>query len=206
MSTNPTPELPTVMRRAIAKALRRVRVALPGRVEEYDPTTCSASVQPLVLDARFDPSGVRVTERLAVNNHVPVVFLGGGGSRLTFPVKRGDEGVILYGSSAIGQYLALGGEQDPVSDQHHHLSDAIAFFVFDVAEPDRAPANADATVLEGTDVRLGDDAGGALATKADVDALATWIHTVMIVNATGAIAGTTTPPPSATGTLKVKAT
>lgn len=44
----------------------------------------------------------------------------------------------------------------------------------------------------------------ALATKADLDALATWIHTAMIVNATGATAGTTTPPPSATGTTKLR--
>ncbi len=43
-----------------------------------------------------------------------------------------------------------------------------------------------------------------LATKHDIDALATWIHTIMIVNATGAFAGTTTAPPSAAGTTKLK--
>lgn len=43
-----------------------------------------------------------------------------------------------------------------------------------------------------------------LATKDDIDALASWIHLTMVVNATGATAGTTTVPPSAAGTSKLK--
>jgi len=44
-----------------------------------------------------------------------------------------------------------------------------------------------------------------LATKADLDALADWIHTTMVVNATGATAGTTNDPPDADGTQVLKA-
>lgn len=44
-----------------------------------------------------------------------------------------------------------------------------------------------------------------LATLDDLNALADWIHTEMIVNASGATAGTTTSPPSADGTQTFEA-
>lgn len=59
------------------------------------------------------------------------------------------------------------------------------------------------------EIRSVGGAAAALATKADVDALASWIHTTMTVTTPGAGAGPSTPgttnaPPAAAGTTKLK--
>src|SRR4029077_1835714 len=118
-----TPSPSTVLRRAIRVALRMVRVALPGPIEAYDANTCQADVQPLIMEAQPQPDGSTVTALLPVVPHVPVVFVGGGGSRLTFGVKTGDPCMLIFASSSLDRWLALGGEVDPLDDRHHHLSD-----------------------------------------------------------------------------------
>lgn len=103
-----------------------MRVALPGRIETYDASTQQATVQPLVYDGVYDETGARTADRLPVVTGVPVVFPGAGGFRVTFPVTAGDTVLLVFSSSSIDLWLALGGEVDPVDDRRHHISDAIA--------------------------------------------------------------------------------
>lgn len=167
-NSSPSPE--TVIRRAIRVALRQVRVALPGRVESYDAKTCQADVQPLIMEAQPQPDGSLKTALLPVVPHVPVLFVGGGGSRLTFPVKAGDTCMLVFSSSSLDRWLALGGEVDPQDDRHHHLTDAIAIVGLDDFASVK-PAHATATVLEGDDVRIGDDTGTAAALHSELNDL-----------------------------------
>lgn len=207
--SNQTPKPETVLRRAINRALRQVRVAMPARVESYDSRTCTATLQPLVYDLDRSEDGSDVNVRLPVVTDVPVYFQGGGGSRLTFPIARGDTGILLWSSSAIDRWLALGGEQSPKSRRHHHVSDGAAFLCGVSARPQtKAALSTTATVLEGSDVRLGDANATALALKSDVDALKTWAATHVHTAPSGG--GPTSPPtgspPSAAGTTKTRAT
>lgn len=217
---NQSPSLGTVLQRAIERALREVRTCEPGVINSYDPVTRTADVQPLLMRTRPTEDGTTITVRAPMATACPVLFVGGGGSRLTFPVKAGDVCLLLTGSRSLARWKLLGGEVDPMDNRHHHITDSIALVgLMDMAHG--SPAHATATVLEGSDVRLGDANGGALATKADLDALAAYVdkqfgavgHTHVVSGAaTTATNKGSTPSggaagvPSAAGTTKVKAT
>lgn len=124
--TTRSPTLAETMNRGAARQISRIRVALPARVETYDAATQQVSVQPLIQDGYTDESGERQAERLPVIPHVPVVFPGAGGFRVTFPIAVGDTVLVVFSSSSLDQWLALGGEVDPKDDRRHDLSDAIA--------------------------------------------------------------------------------
>jgi len=188
MTQTATPDLATVLRAAIAAKLKSVRVGLPARVESYDPGTLTCSAQPLVLEGYLDETGQRQTERLPVINSIPVVFVGGGGARLTFPVAPGDTCWLMFASSSIDRWVALGGEIDPMDDRRHHLSDAVAIVGLSDAASASA-AHASAVVLEAADIRLGDGGASDAAIKGDafLSALGTLI--TAIGTAVGGIPG-----------------
>lgn len=123
---NQTPTLAEVLGAALDASARGLRVALPARVESYDPATQQVSAQPLVLEGFVGEDGERATERLPVINGVPVVFPGAGGFRVTFPVAVGDTVLLVFSSSSIDRWLALGGEVDPQDDRRHSINDAVA--------------------------------------------------------------------------------
>lgn len=121
-----TPTLAGFVTNALDGRMRGVRVALPGLVQTYDPTTQTCSVQPLIQDGVYDESGTRIAERLPVVASVPVCFPGSGAFSVTWPVKVGDTVLLVFSSSSIDRWLALGGEVDPIDDRRHHITDAIA--------------------------------------------------------------------------------
>ncbi|HEY1814905.1 MAG TPA: Gp138 family membrane-puncturing spike protein [Kofleriaceae bacterium] len=122
----PTPNLATVLGKAFAAHARWMRVALPGRVESYDASTQTCSVQPLVQDGVNDETGTRNAVRLPVVQSVPVAWLGGGGCSITSPLAAGDTVLLVFSSSSIDRWVALGGEVDPIDDRRHHITDAFA--------------------------------------------------------------------------------
>ena len=154
---SPAPE--TVIAKAMRVALRSVRVALPGRIQTYDASTCQADVQPLIQEAQADFDGTVTTGPLPVVPHVPVLFMGGGGNRTTYPVKPGDTCLLIFSSSSLDRWLALGGLVDPQDDRRHDISDGIALVGL-TAFPNATPASTTATVLEGL-IQLGSQSASA---------------------------------------------
>lgn len=212
--SNSVPKPETVIARAMRVAFKQQRTNLPGVIETYDPARCEASVQVLVQDLDRAENGARFAKRVPVYNHVPVAFLGGGGMRLTFPVKRGDTCVLVFASSSTERWRALGGEVDPQED--HHAGDPLCAIVGLSDFAHAKAAHATATALEGTDVRIGVTGNAvALATKADVDAvnsklnsLITKFNTHIHVLTTGTASPTAAPETAvaaATGTIHTKA-
>lgn len=102
--------------------LKDLHTCLPGIIVSFDSATQTASVQPAVKRI--------FTERGAVNLpvcvDVPVAFPGGGDFWLTFPVKGGDECILLFSERAIDYWHANGGTQLPAEYRLHDLSDGIA--------------------------------------------------------------------------------
>ena len=102
--------------------LKDLHTCMPGIIVSFDPVTQTASVQPAVKRI--------FTERGAVNLpvcvDVPVAFPGGGDFFLTFPVKAGDECILLFSERAIDYWHANGGTQLPAEYRLHDLSDGIA--------------------------------------------------------------------------------
>ena len=69
--------------------------ALPGIVQSFDPAAMTVSVQPAVAGRISDEAGKAASVDLPILPDVPVVFPGGGGFALTFPVAAGDECLVV---------------------------------------------------------------------------------------------------------------
>lgn len=205
-----TPDLGTVIAGAIKAALKGVRVALPARVETYDASTQQVTVQPLVFEGFNDETGKRQTERLPVIAGVPLVFPSAGGYRLTFPVAAGDTVLLVFSSSSIDRWLALGGEVDPIDDRRHNISDAIAIpGLRDFSHPlASAPTNCvslgfdkgPTIEVDPNQVRLGGpDASLAVVVQSALDDFNTTLTNV--INATSPSGATPQPPTNAAFTV-----
>lgn len=104
---------------------RSLWTALPGRVQSFDPSKQSADIEPLVHDTWEGEDGTNQTGPLPVIPSVPVCFPGSGGWRVTFPVAKGDTGLLVFCSRSIDRWLSEGGSVDPQDDRTHDLSDAV---------------------------------------------------------------------------------
>lgn len=101
-----------------------MRVSMPGIIQSFDPDAVTAVVQPAIKGAEKDESGAEVSVNLPLLVDVPVVFPRGGGCTLTFPVKAGDECLVIFADRCIDFWWQSGGIQEPVDDRMHDLSDA----------------------------------------------------------------------------------
>lgn len=102
----------------------QIRVALPGIVQSFDPGAVTAVVQPAIRSVEKDNDGNRITKNYPLLVDVPVIFPRGGGCTLTFPVKAGDECLVIFADRCIDFWWQNGGVQEPVDDRVHDLSDA----------------------------------------------------------------------------------
>lgn len=121
-----TPTFPQVLIGAIEGALReRVHTQMPGRIESFDVENNVADVQPCVDQLLPQEDGSILVQRFAVLRNVPVVFPGGGGYRITFPVKAGDYCELSFQESSIDAWRSNGGVVDPKDGRRFHLGDAL---------------------------------------------------------------------------------
>lgn len=99
-----------------------MHVWLPGAVQAYDGTTNLADVQVLVEHPVFDDDGrIDEYENLGVLAGVPVGFYRAGGFYMSGPVAAGDEGILLFASTAIGEWRNSGQRSQPKDPARHSL-------------------------------------------------------------------------------------
>lgn len=122
-----SPTLWEVIQHLVNEIVASWFTALPARVESYDPATQSCSVQPLLKGRRRGEAGEDIVENRAIINSVPVVFPGGGGFRITFPIERGDTVMLVMSTFSLDRWKARGGVVDPEDERRWDPSDAVAF-------------------------------------------------------------------------------
>ncbi|MDV0626243.1 Gp138 family membrane-puncturing spike protein [Klebsiella variicola subsp. variicola] len=101
-----------------------MRVSIPGIIQSFDPEAVTAVIQPAIKGVEHDASGAEVSVNLPLLVDVPVIFPRGGGCTLTFPVKAGDECLVIFADRCIDFWWQSGGIQEPVDERMHDLSDA----------------------------------------------------------------------------------
>ncbi len=104
---------------------RSIHTALIGSVTETSDGH-NAVVQPTVLQAVQDPTLTQTTYSkwpLLVDS--PVIFPGGAGAVLTHGLQSGDEVVSLFMRDPFDFWRQNSGEQQPVSDRRHSVSDHV---------------------------------------------------------------------------------
>lgn len=127
------------MRVALQGFQAEIWTALPGIIESFDPVKMTVRVQPAVKARVFShddnpplPGAVLEADNwwnvpLPLLVDVPVMFPGGGGFTMTFPVVAGDEALVVFSSRSIDNWWYQGGVQNQSVLALHDLSDGFAF-------------------------------------------------------------------------------
>jgi len=110
--------------------LKDTHTSLPGIVESFDAATQLATVQPAIkriFKTNDGDTELLTPTALPILINVPVQFPRGGGFSLTFPVKKGDECLLVFCERSIDNWHKFGGVKAPGARRFHDLSDATAF-------------------------------------------------------------------------------
>lgn len=105
--------------------------ALPGLVKSFNSNEMTVTVQPQMQAQVTQQDGSIIFMDYPLLVDVPVVFQTAGGYALTFPVKDGDECLVVFASRSIDTWWSQGpkqkGDLSPVTDlRMHDLSDGFA--------------------------------------------------------------------------------
>lgn len=98
--------------------------AMPAIVQSFDGSDVSAQIS--IKENVRDKAGKVTATQLPVLIHCPVVLPQAGGYALTFPIKAGDEVLIVFASRAIDNWWKQGGVQTQAEMRMHNLSDGFA--------------------------------------------------------------------------------
>ena len=111
------------LRLAFDGAQARLWTALPGIIQEFDPVRMVCTVQPAINGIIRTPEGNYEPIQMPLLLDCPVVFQGGGGVTMTFPITEGDECLVVFGSRCIDSWWQQGGVQGQAELRMHDLSD-----------------------------------------------------------------------------------
>lgn len=100
--------------------------ALPAIVQNVNLTAMTVDAQPAIKGKQELEDGTVRLVNLPLLLDCPLVFPHGGGCSLTFPVKPGDECLIVFASRGIDFWWQSGGIQPPAEVRMHDLSDGFA--------------------------------------------------------------------------------
>lgn len=111
----------------MAEIMKNVNCARPGVIDSYDPVKQTVIVQVAQLKVTsILPDGTRILDSFAPLAQLPVIFPGGGGFTLTFPIAKGDECLVLFNDRDLSAWKTTGAGQAPASPRLHDLTDGFA--------------------------------------------------------------------------------
>jgi hypothetical protein len=110
---------------ALDARLTDLHVALPGKVELWDNDSLKVSVRPMIKRAIETVSGGSKVEELPVIQNVRVVYPGGGGFAVAYPLSVGDTGVLLFCERNIAEWGRTGENSNPRDRRLHGLAGAV---------------------------------------------------------------------------------
>lgn len=100
--------------------------AMPGIITEVNLGAQTCSVQPAIQGNQELKDGTTQPINMPLLVDVPIVFPRAGGFAVTFPVKPGDECLVVFASRCIDAWWQSGGVQRPIESRMHDLSDGFA--------------------------------------------------------------------------------
>ena len=114
------------LRLALEGAQAQMWTALPGIITAVDLAAQTCSVQPAITGEITGANGATTAVQLPLLVDVPIVFPRAGGFALTFPVRAGDECLVIFACRCIDGWWQSGGVQPPAESRMHDLSDGFA--------------------------------------------------------------------------------
>jgi hypothetical protein len=115
-----------MLRKSMEGHTNELRVAMPGVVVSYDSSAQTATIQPAIKE-KLLINGVVSDEDFPLLVDVPIMFPGGGGYALTFPISAGDEVLVIFADMCIDSFWQSGGtDNNQIDKRRHDLSDGMA--------------------------------------------------------------------------------
>lgn len=187
------------LRAAMEGALAGVWTALPCVITAVDLTRQTVSAQPSVKGTQQAKDGTQQQVSLPMLVDVPICWPRGGGFALTLPVAIGDECLVVFASRCIDAWWQSGGEQNPVEDRMHDLSDGFAIFA-----PTSQPKKLSNVQSDGIELRTDDRSKYIKLSATGITIVGDITHTGNVTQ-TGNITqtGNTTSTGTITGTTDV---
>lgn len=115
----------------VRKAKNAIRVSMPGVIKSFDPERVTCVVEIATYGSLPGALAGKPVDRTEGDNvryplilDAPVVFPRGGGVTLTFPVRPGDECLVIFADRCIDFWWQSGGAQLPSRGRGHDFSDA----------------------------------------------------------------------------------
>lgn len=114
------------LRMALEDFQSQIWTALPGVVSGVDLDAQTVSVQPSIQGSVSSPDGSSQSVNLPLLVDVPICWPRAGGFAITFPVKAGDEVLVVFASRCIDSWWQSGGVGAQAEVRMHDLSDGFA--------------------------------------------------------------------------------
>ncbi|MGY2438550.1 Gp138 family membrane-puncturing spike protein [Pseudomonas sp. SDO52101_S400] len=108
----------------------KIQTAVPGIIQSFNADHMTCTVQPAISGLVRDETGALTGTDLPLLTDCPVQFPAGGGCTLTFPVKPGDECLVVFSSRCIDSWWQSGGVQAQADLRMHDLSDGFVLLGF----------------------------------------------------------------------------
>lgn len=114
------------LRSAIEGMLLETWTSTPAIIQDFNPGDGTCSAQPAIKSLVRDQKGNTSWVELPILIKVPVMFPMAGDFAITFPVKKGDEVLIIFAARCIDQWWLNGGVQIQSYLRFHDLHDGFA--------------------------------------------------------------------------------
>lgn len=111
------------MQQALKKHQPTLWTALPAVVDTFNAGKGTVHAQPTIQAQVFQPNGQWIDTNLPLCHDCPITFPGGGGFSMTFPLAKGNEGLLVFASRCIDSWWQSGGIQKQAELRMHDLSD-----------------------------------------------------------------------------------
>lgn len=115
----------------IERVKNEMRKAVPGIIQSFDPDTVTCVVEVGIYGglnfaqaANYNDRGKEASVPYPLVLDAPVVFPHGGGCTLTFPIKAGDECLVIFSDRSLDFWWQSGGTQMAATKRRHDFSDA----------------------------------------------------------------------------------
>lgn len=124
----------------IKKVNFNLRCCIPGVIQQYDPKTNTASIQPAIREEIVNEDNTVQYMNLPILVNVPIIFPSCSIGSIKMLLKRGDECLVLFSDLSIDNFWKYANVQNPIEVRRHDLSDGIAIPCV-LSQPNTKPFN-----------------------------------------------------------------
>lgn len=115
-----------VMRYAMEGLRTEIQTSIPAIIQSFDPDKRTCTAQPAIRYQMTNYDNTKKWVTLPIIVDIPVIFPSGGGYTLTFPIKQGDECLLVFASRCIDAWWYSSGVQNQDDIRFHDYSDGFA--------------------------------------------------------------------------------